>query len=977
MPGTRKSISLCQVNVRSICAPSRILDLEILTAKHSFDVLCLTETWLTSSKPSSSILIPGYQCPIRKDRVGTSGGGVAIYVRSGLAVKMIHPPKHITIETACMQVILGKRARLNVVVVYRPPGSAAENFITQLDMLIDHVQGSKQAPLCVVGDFNAKVSDWLPGQITDKVGLMLKQLASSQELAQVVSEATFGVNTKSPSLLDLIFVNKPRLVKSCSVLPQIADHCPTVINLSLSGPTPPKPQVFFTWDFDNADFQSLNACLSATDWSSVTSCTDVDIAVDRWCNQILSSAELHIPRKRHCRRSNSKPWYSPHLHKIAKIKDRLFHLSRGKLADSRIVKAYKKMRNWYVSELRLAELQFFRNIGHRLNSKPNSKSAHTWWSLVKSAAGWSSRQQIPPIFDAAGMVHVSAKDRAEVLNEAFARQCSASPAKQPPSLPRSSSTFSFTTITQESTLKALRNIPTNKASGLDDLPARMLSECAAELAAPLCYIFNLSLSTGVFPSHWKVACIQPVFKNKGDRCDPLSYRPIALLPCISKVFEKLVHRQVLDYSLSNGHIPDQQFGFLPRRSTVWQLLSVTEEWQTALDGGKSVHALFLDVSKAFDRVDHSVMLEKLKAIGFDNPPLRWMKSYLHGRSICTNVERSTSSCRPISSGVPQGSVLGPLLFVLYVSDLPSFVHSSSCAMFADDSLLYNTSCSASSYSNTSEPSSDCCSLQDDTSSVQSWADQWNTLFNAQKSAHMVISRSPQQTFSPQITLGGIPVPYVTCTRHLGLLISSSLKWSAHVESLVSRVSWKVALLKRLLFRCRLSLHIFSFLYTTLLRPCLEYSTAVWDNCSAHDAHSLERIQLSLARSALALHSNCSPLAFSKVDLLRALGWPTLAWRRRRCKLLLFWQLVHGIGPPCLHEKLSSVSTRCNYRLRKPKSIEVPSCSTSAHLSSFLPSCTILWNTLPVSVTSCSSLSSFASLMDTHFVADKFSYGLPP
>ena len=213
------------------------------------------------SKPSSSINIPGYQSPIRKDRAETSGGGVAIYVRSGLAVKIIHPPKLINIETTCIQIILGKKARLNVIVVYHPHGPAGENFVTQLNMLIDHLQGCKQTPLCAVGDFNAKVSDWLPEQTTDKVGLLLKQLALSQELTQVVREATFGVNTASPSLLDLIFINKPQLLKSCSTLPQIADHCPTTVKLSLCGPAPPKPQVFFTWDLENADFKSMKATL--------------------------------------------------------------------------------------------------------------------------------------------------------------------------------------------------------------------------------------------------------------------------------------------------------------------------------------------------------------------------------------------------------------------------------------------------------------------------------------------------------------------------------------------------------------------------------------------------------------------------------------------------------------------------------------------------------------------------------------------
>ena len=153
-----------------------------------------------------------------------------------------------------------------------------------------------------------------------------------------------------------------------------------------------------------------------------------------------------------------------------------------------------------------------------------------------------------------------------------------------------------------------------------------------------------------------------------------------------------VHRQILDYSLANNCIPDHKYGFLPGQSTVWQLLSVIEEWQCALDAGKCVHALFLDVSKAFDRVDHALLLNELDSLGLHDSSLKWMKSYLQGRSICTAVEHTVSSCQAISSGVPQGFVLGLLLFVLHVSDLPSSVSSfsSSCAMFADDSLLYNS-----------------------------------------------------------------------------------------------------------------------------------------------------------------------------------------------------------------------------------------------------------------------------------------------
>lgn len=293
-------------------------------------------------------------------------------------------------------------------------------------------------------------------------------------------------------------------------------------------------------------------------------------------------------------------------------------------------------------------------------------------------------------------------------------------------------------------------------------------------------------------------------------------------------------------------------------------------------------------------------------------------------------------------------------------------------MFADDSLLFNKFCISSS----DHGDLPCCDLQVDASSSQDWADQWSSIFNPTKSCHIVFGRSSPQTFSPDsIRLKDIPVPLVSSTRHLGLHLASNLKWSTHVENLTKNVSWKFALLKRLYFRCQLSLSTLSRVYTTLVRPCLEYASAVWDNCSSLDSHSLEKLQLSLARSVLRAH--CSFSSTSKANLLQLMGWQTLAWRRRRSKLLLFWKLANGKGPPSLSSKLASASSRCNYNLRNPSSVQVQLCSSSAHLSSFLPSTSVLWNSLPASITASSTVSSFKKSLDIHFAPDSFSFGLPP
>ena len=447
---------------------------------------------------------------------------------------------------------------------------------------------------------------------------------------------------------------------------------------------------------------------------------------------------------------------------------------------------------------------------------------------------------------------------------------------------------------------------------------------------------------------------------------------MALLPSLSKVLEKVVKQQLLNFCLNNDIIPDCQFGFLPGRSTVWQLLSIIEEWHDALDQGRAVHTLFLDVSKAFDRVDHQILLSQCESIGLSGVSLNWISSYLKDRSIVTAVDGVLSTPRPISSGVPQGSVLGPLLFLIYFRSLPAAVKKCTPVMFADDTLLYETCPPGGSLS---------CALQEDANSTSLWANSWNTRFNASKSNSLLICRRPSVKHSSHLQpllLSGSLVPCVTSVIHLGLTITASLTWSAHIDQLLKQVSWKLSLMKRLAFRGNLTLPVFSLMYKSLVRPCLEYASTVWDNCTTADAHSLERVQVSLAR-AICTKRFGSQYAYSlpKNQLLSILSWPTLSWRRRRQKLVLFWQLYNGLGPPMLSRKLpSSVMDRCGYRLRSTHSSEVPLCSSSRHLSSFFPSTCILWNSLPSSVVSAKSLSSFVNLLDNHFHADRFLFGLP-
>ena len=250
------------------------------------------------------------------------------------------------------------------------------------------------------------------------------------------------------------------------------------------------------------------------------------------------------------------------------------------------------------------------------------------------------------------------------------------------------------------------------------------------------------------------------------------------------------------------------------------------------------------------------------------------------------------------------------------------------------------------------------------------------------SSNSVFGRSSKQDDpvpSSTFYLNGEPIPHHASTRHLGLTLTASLHWSDHIDLLIHAVAWKLCVLKRLAFSASLPLRTLSHLYCSLIRPSLEYASCVWDNCLASDSHRLERLQLSLARSFLSSHLGSSAASsLSKCNLLTNLSWPTLSWRRRRQKLIYFWSLQKGFGPPALAAKVPPLfSDHSSYSFRSPHLLQTPRSRTTRRLTSFLSSSCILWNSLPSSVASTSqSISSFKARLDTFFSSDKFTFGLP-
>lgn len=951
-------VVITHLNARSLMADGRLSEIASLLSFNNIDILCLSETWLKPQHMNSTLSIPGYQPLIRRDRPAGRGGGVAMYLRDGLTFKVL-PVVPTYIECMAVQVRLPRRKCVTVITCYRPPSAVVDNFLDSLDTVISSVQ---QSSLVVTGDFNAKHSSWFAHQATDSAGSALKDFMDGHDLLQLISSPTYNVCSAKPVLLDLIFIGRPLAtsVVLSSVLPPVADHCAVIVHLSIRKAPVMKPYTKECWDYNNADVTSLLDHLVSCDWTDCSTALDLDRAVQSWQSKFLDVCAAAIPRRTYRVYPSSKPWFSTYLKYLARCRDRLFHRSRGKPDSSRVMTAYRKTRNLFVSELRAAEQRYFLNLGRKLHAR--STDPHSWWQQAKSACGWSTPRSLPALSSGSSLL-TEPYAKACILNDHFQQQCSAA---NPADFnhvcqlqPKPGVQFNFSNISPASVAKKLRGLPSWKSCGRDGVTNMLLKLTADQVSSQLANLFNRSLAEGLFPSGWKEAVVTPVPKDGKDLSLPSSYRPIALLSSLSKVLEHLVKEQLTDFCLEHNIFPDEQFGFLRGRSTEWQLLSVLEDWHVKLDGKSCVHAVFLDAAKAFDRVDHTILLSRLADIGVGDHALKWFWSYLTGRSISTRVDGVLSDSGCITSGVPQGSVLGPLLFLIYFKDIPAVVQAVS-ALFADDTLIYRGDCKG-------DRQTPCCGIQDDLHSLSRWASDSGVLFNVEKSAEFCVGTVPPA--SPP-KLEETPLPRVRFKKHLGALLDNKLCWNSHLDLLQKRVAGPVNLCKRLIYRHHLPPDVIRRFYLAFIRPRLEYCSAVWGGASRSALLKLERMQLQVAR-ALTTERN-----LHGGELLRRVNLPTLAWRRREHRLALMWQLYHGQGPPQLLSLFPQpVSARSTLSLRSPHSLRFPLSSSSRHLSSFLCLSVPEWNALPSDVVLGRSLPVFVSHLRRFFDFDRFSFGL--
>ncbi|KAK3099985.1 hypothetical protein FSP39_012969 [Pinctada imbricata] len=905
-----------------------------------FDVICVTETHLDSNVPNSDVTIDGYDI-IRQDR-SAHGGGILVYISTNLYVNRLHPieSNNEDFEYVWLEV-KSKRDKFLLCIAYRPP-SQIDAFWTEFEHSID-TASDINPKLVIVGDLNV--------DLLTESSHKLNNIMNIYQLNNVIDTPT-RIGPTRQSLLD------PVLIRECSfcfseVIPierTISDHNATVIDLifELENRKCYKRKV---WCYESGDYVSLNEEIQQFDWSELLSVNDIDDACLKFTDKFLALINKYIPSKMVTIRNKDKPWFNSFIRREIRKRDRL--RKKAKLGIQSFVEKYKKQRN-HVNNLKKSIKQsFYQNVDDLVDTlaAQNSKG---YWKLIKSLTQSSGKQVIiPPLIDPETLeLETDDELKAELLNKYFVSisQIDDTDAEIPEVDLKTDSTLSHIEINPGDVTDILKILKLGKANGVDEISHHMLKYTAESVSVPLCILFNLSLRLRKFPSLWKKALIMPIYK-KDDKHLPSNYRPISLLSTVGKVFERCVFKYLYNYMIENKLFYEFQSGFLPSHSTTHQLIELYNHICINREKNEHTCLIFYDISKAFDKVWHRGLLKKLNSYGFTGSLHYFLTDYLSNREQAVFVNNHHSSFRLTNAGVPQGSVLGPFLFLIFINDIAENLLSLA-RLFADDtSLLYS-----SKRLNDIERV-----LNDDLNKIHLWANKWMVTFNPNKTEVLLISNRP--THDLDLHFGDTRLQPSSFHKHLGVTLSSDGKWSLHIDNICNSALKQINVLKKLKFV--LSRNSLNRIYTTFILPLLEYACELWDGCSLSDCEKLEKIQYQAARIVTGL-----PLFASIDSLFLETGWDSLKNRREKRKLSLFYKIENGLTPDYLRDLLpETIQEITPYNLRNSSNYRAPQLRLQSSFISYIPSTLRLWSNLSDETKDQPTYTKFKSSLDTLYEAN--------
>ena len=815
IPYNESDFSILHVNARSLFKNFDALQELLAVTRYNFSIICVTETWLNDKSPAL-FNIENYSL-LHIDRKEMKGGGVAVYINNSLQYKT---RKDLCFKTTCAESLfieVENQSSKNSIfgVVYRPPHLNIDTFIEDLDEMLQKVS-LENKDTYLGGDFNIDLIK------SNRFSQTFVNLMDTYALSPFINKAT-RISSSSSTLIDNIFSNTVnRHVASGIIYSDLSDHLPIfVIVRGIEKLNKSYQEIPLFRKMTQENIQNLQCDLEKESWENVLSCSDVNEAYKLFLEKIHNYLDRNIPKEKNKNKSKTprNPWITRGILRSIKKRNKLYKINLENPSQNNLTK-YKNYRNKLTSIIRASKQLYF---SRRFENTRGNMSAT--WKNIHDVLGKSKHMNLNRTYHNGDRVYDNPEDIVNGFNDYFANVGKEQASKIPNSKKhfkdflRGSCNFSLFLhpTNQEEVYKIVNSFKNKKSYGHDEISNYLLKLIIPYIINPLVHICNISLLSGIFPSSMKIAKVIPIHK-KDDHTLMSNYRPVSILSSFSKILERIVHNRLSKFLTSHNLLNSSQYGFRKCHSTDLALIDLYDKISNTLAKKQSIISVFMDLSKAFDTLDHSILIYKLQHYGIRGTALKWFKSYISGRRQFTYINSVCSSTQYIYHGVPQGSILGPLLFLIYVNDIVNSSTSLNFILFADDTTVTCSNTTIETLYDT---------LNRELPNISCWFKSNRLSLNLQKThfIHFKGSRIATNDYNGTLEIDGIKIAKKKNVTFLGVVINEFLSWDEHILKISIAISRCIGILAKL--RHCLPLWTLINIYNSILLPHITYCNIVW------------------------------------------------------------------------------------------------------------------------------------------------------
>ena len=948
---SKKHFSIFHLNVHSI--DLHITELQVIISKFDklkFDFICITESKIQNgTPPKSDISIPGYQPP-ESMPTDASKGGVLIYVKNGINYKPrkdLNMHKSKELESFFIEVINGKSKNEIIGTIYRHPCMDPNEFVDDYMKPLNDKLNKENKHVYLTGDFNFDLLNTTHTETFEFFDTMM-----SSFLLPSITLPT-KINKEKSTVIDNIFTNhiNPEM-KSGNLQIAISDHLPSFLIVPKDNQNHlPKNQNLYTRRTKNFDRVNFILDYFRIDWDNILELqkNDVNHSTKVFMDNIFSLLDTYMPLRKVTQQEYKrkfKPWINDHILSKINIKNKKFKQymeCKNSIAKSNLHHEFKTLKNQLQAETRQSKKAYYDK--YFTDNKDNLQKT---WKGIKEVINIKTKNFTHPtcIIDDNKATITDPKQIANSFNKYYTsiaddildkRKFQGTKKHSDYLKNQLKESFAFYECDATEIESLISQLIIKKSYGPYSIPTDILHLLKKDISKPLSAIFNLSLSTGTHPDLLKIAKTIPIFKMKGSMLERSNYRPISLLSNLNKLLEKVMFNRVYKFLEKYKCIFYRQFGFREKHSTNHALIEITESIRKALDTGRFACGIFIDLQKAFDTVNHEILIDKLNYYGIRGNANKWFKSYLSNRSQFVSIQGHDSDHLPIQHGVPQGSVLGPLLFLIYINDLHDAIKYSSVYHFADDTNLLNIN---------SSPKRMQKQVNLDLKSLYQWLLANKISLNCSKT-ELIFFHKPRSpiNFDFKIKLNGYKLLPSDSIKYLGIYLDSFLSGSHHCDQLIKKLKRANGMLSKV--RHYVPQSELKSIYYAIFSSHMTYGCQVWgqeNHLLTKKIDTITKLQDRALRviNFKTLHDDPSPLYRSN-HILKLKDFITLQ------NILLVYDYQKDTLPECFKDyflNLNQVHPDKKTKHSDKGCLFVPSCkSTTYGLHSITHHCITDWNNL--------------------------------